>query len=216
MPAVFALADKVIGQPQTSLFAAFGSFALLVLVEFTGPPRTRLVAYLGLACVGAAFVTLGTLCSRNAWLAAGAMAVVGFATLFSGVINGYFAAAATGAILTFVLPVTIKAPNSAIPDRLVGWGLAVGAGVSASLLFWPPRRTADMQRAAAGALRAVASFMDAARDQATEYGRLARAAVDDLGRRLLGTQHRPTGPTGMTAALAALPEELDWLLSFLK
>jgi hypothetical protein len=27
MPAVFAFADKVIGQPQTSLFAAFGSFA---------------------------------------------------------------------------------------------------------------------------------------------------------------------------------------------
>src|SRR5215218_9169062 len=87
MPAVFALANKVIGQPQTSLFAAFGSFALLVLVEFTGPPRTRLVAYLELACVGVAFITLGTLCSRHAWLAAGAMAVVGFATLFAGVIN---------------------------------------------------------------------------------------------------------------------------------
>src|SRR2546422_11344168 len=69
MPAVFALADKVIGQPQTSIFAAFGSFALLVLVEFGGPPRTRLLAYLGLACVGAAFITLGTLCSRDPWLA---------------------------------------------------------------------------------------------------------------------------------------------------
>ena len=95
MPAVFAFADKVIGQPQTSIFAAFGSFAVLVLVEFGGPPRTRLVAYLGLASVGAAFITLGTLCSRDPWLATGAMAVVGFATLFSGVINGYFAAATT-------------------------------------------------------------------------------------------------------------------------
>jgi hypothetical protein len=65
MPAVFALADKVIGKPQTSLFAAFGSFGLLVLVEFTGPPRTRLLAYLGLASVGAVFITLGTLCSRT-------------------------------------------------------------------------------------------------------------------------------------------------------
>ena len=71
MPAVFAFADKVIAQPQTSIFAAFGSFAMLVLVEFTGPARTRFVAYLGLACVGASFITLGTLCSRNAWLAAG-------------------------------------------------------------------------------------------------------------------------------------------------
>src|SRR5438093_5307847 len=158
MPAVFALADRVIEQPQTSIFAAFGSFALLVLVEFGGPPRTRLVAYVALAFVGAAFVTLGTLCSRNPWLAAGAMAIVGFGTLFSGVINGYFAAAATGAILTFVLPVTIPAPNSAIPDRLEGWGLASGAGICAVMFLWPPRWSADLQREAAHALRAVADF----------------------------------------------------------
>ena len=113
MPAVFALADKVIAQPQTSIFAAFGSFAMLVLVEFSGPRRTRLLAYLGLAGVGAAYITLGTLCSRSAWLAAGGMAAVGFATLFSGAISGYFAAGATGALLTFVLPVTIPAPNGA-------------------------------------------------------------------------------------------------------
>src|SRR5690349_19531751 len=193
MPAVFALADKVIGQPQTSLFAAFGSFALLVLVEFTGPPRTRLVAYVGLACVGATFVTLGTLCSRNAWLAAGAMAVVGFATLFAGVINGYVAAGATGALLAFVLPVTLRAPNSAIPERLEGWALAAGAGISALMLFWPPRRRADFQRRAAEALRAVADLLDAGRETWAQRARVARASVDQLGRRLLGAQHRPTG-----------------------
>ena len=36
MPAVFALADKVIAQPQTSFLAAFGSFAMLVLTEGDG------------------------------------------------------------------------------------------------------------------------------------------------------------------------------------
>jgi len=45
MPAVFAVAEKVIQNPQTSIFAAFGSFAMLVLVEFTGPVRSRFVAY---------------------------------------------------------------------------------------------------------------------------------------------------------------------------
>jgi uncharacterized membrane protein YccC len=215
MPAVFAFADNVIGQPQTSIFAAFGSIAMLVLVDFAGPPRTRLLAYLGLACVGAVFITLGTLCSRNAWLAAGAMAVVGFGVLFSGVISGYVAAATTGALVTFVLPVTLPAPNSAIPDRLEGWGLAAAAGICAVMLFWPPRRRADLQLEAAGALRAVADVADADRDHSAERGRLARDAVDGLGRRFLGTQHRPTGPTGPTAALASLPDELDWLLSFL-
>ena len=67
------------------------------------------------ACVGALFVALGTLCSRSPWLAAVAMAVVGFVVLFSGVINGYFAAAATGALLTFVLPVTIPASELGHP-----------------------------------------------------------------------------------------------------
>ena len=215
IPAVFALADKVIEQPQTSIFAAFGSFALLVLVEITGPPRTRLVAYLGLACVGAAFITLGTLCSRNPWLGAGAMAAVGFATLFSGVISGYFAAASTGALLTFVLPVTIPAPNSAIPDRLEGWGLAAGAAICAVMLLWPPRRRADLEREAARALRAVADFLDADGGRSAERAGLAREAVDALSRQFLGTHHRPTGPTGPTAALASLPDELDWLLSFL-
>jgi len=215
MPAVFALADKVIEQPQTSIFAAFGSLAMLVFVEFGGPPRNRLLAYLGLGCVGAAFITLGTLCSRNAWLGAGAMAIVAFATLFSGAIGGYFAAGATGALLTFVLPVTIAAPNSAIPDRLEGWGLAVGAGITAVMLLWPPGRRADLRREAAGALRAVADFLDSNRGRAAERAGLAREAVDALGRRFLGAQHRPTGPTGPTAALASLPDELDWLLSFL-
>src|SRR4051812_39418803 len=126
IPLVFAFADKVIAKPQTSILAAFGSFAVLVLVEFAGPPLTRLAAYAGLGCAGAVFVTLGTLCSRDPWLATGAMALVGFVVLFSGAVNGYFAAGATGAILTFVLPVTIPAQASAIPDRLEGWGLAVG------------------------------------------------------------------------------------------
>lgn len=212
MPAVFALTDKVIQQPQTSLVAAFGSFALLVLVDFGGPPRARLLAYLGLAAVGALFITLGTLCSRNEWLAAGAMAVVGFVTILSGAINGYFAAGSTGALLTFVLPVTLPAPNSAIPDRLEGWALAAGFGICAVMLVWPPRRSTELKRAAAATLLEVAELLENGSDE--QAGR-AREAVDELGRRMRGAQHRPTGPVGPTAALASLPDELDWLLSFL-
>src|SRR5438093_5040480 len=107
MPAVFAVADKVIQDPQTAIFAAFGSFAILVFVDFSGPLRSRFVAYVALAFVGAANIVVGTLCSRNAWLATAAMAVVGFLILFSGVINGHFAAPGTSAILTLVLPVTM-------------------------------------------------------------------------------------------------------------
>ncbi|TML03508.1 MAG: FUSC family protein, partial [Actinobacteria bacterium] len=139
MPAVFAFADKVIGNPQTATFAAFGSVAMLVLVDFTGPMRSRFIAYLGLSGAGVVNIVLGTLCSRNSWLAAAAMAVVGFVILFSGAINGYFAAAGTSALLTFILPVTAAAPFSEVPARLGGWGLAAAAGICAHMLLWPAR-----------------------------------------------------------------------------
>ena len=83
------------------------------------------------------------------------------------------------------------------------------------MLLWPPRQNADRHHAAANALRTVADLLDADRDRFAERARLARDAVDALGRRFLSAQHRPTGPTGPTAALAAIPDELDWLLSFL-
>jgi uncharacterized membrane protein YccC len=212
---VFAFADKVIGHPSMALFAAFGAVALLILAQFTGPPRTRLLAYLGLGCVGAAFYTLGTLCSRSPWLATAAMAVVGFGALFAGVFGGYFSAGANAAILTFVLPVTVPAANSAIPDRLAGWGLATGAAICAVMLLWPPRGTDDLQSEAADAVRSVADVLDAESDQLVQRGGVAHDAVQALERRLLGTQRRPTGPTGASAALASLPGELDWLLSLL-
>src|SRR6478736_7246767 len=202
MPAVFAFANSVIGKPQTSIFAAFGSFAVLVLVDVEGPALPRLLAYLTLAAVGAAFIIIGTVCSRNAWLGAGVMAVIGFCVLMSGVINGYLAALSSGALLTFVLPVTIPAPNSAIPDRLEGWALAAGAGICAVMLLWPSRRRADLQHDAARAMRAVAQLATARADL-DEHLRAANEAVDRLGRRSLGSQHRPTGPTGRTAAMAA-------------
>src|SRR4051812_39887685 len=75
LPAVFAFADGVIRQPDTTIFTVFGSFALLVLADFRGPPAKRLVAYLGLWTTGAAFITIATLCSGDPWLAAAAMAV---------------------------------------------------------------------------------------------------------------------------------------------
>jgi uncharacterized membrane protein YgaE (UPF0421/DUF939 family) len=219
MPAVFAFADKVIANTQTATFAAFGSFAMLVLVEFTGRPRSRLTAYLALGLVGAVLVVLGTLCSRNAWLAAAAMLIVGFLILYAGLLGGYFAAAGTAAILAFVLPVTIAAPLSSIPARLEGWGLAAGAATCAVMFLWPPRSRDVLRSQAARACLALADLADAklTGDGATIEARSSSAgeAVQGLRGGFLSAPHRPTGPTGPMAALAALVDELDWLRSFL-
>src|SRR5580658_10820562 len=70
MPGMFALGDKVIGNPQLATFAAFGSFAMLLLVDFGGPMTERLQAQAALIVTGGVFVCLATLASQTAWLAA--------------------------------------------------------------------------------------------------------------------------------------------------
>ncbi|MGH3070113.1 MAG: FUSC family protein [Streptosporangiaceae bacterium] len=218
MPAVFAFADKVIAQPQTALFAAFGSLAILVFASFTGSARSRLTAYLSLGVSGVILTALGTACSGNAWLAAGAMAVVGFLILFSGVINGYFAAGGTAAVLVFVVSVTVPAPASEIPWRLAGWCLAAGVGILAMMLIWPPRERATLRAdVARGCLDLAAVADSVCGDQPAEAATLAaaRKSISGLRGRLTATPHRPTGPTRPTAALAGLIDELGWLLQSL-
>src|SRR5450755_4182944 len=99
MPAMFALGDKVIGNPTLATFAAFGSFAMLLLVDFSGPMRDRLQAQAALAVVGCVFVCFGTLVSRSTLLGAAAMAVVAFGVLFAGVASSVLAGATTSLLL---------------------------------------------------------------------------------------------------------------------
>jgi uncharacterized membrane protein YccC len=219
MPAVFAFADQVIGQPQTALYAAFGSLAILVFVSFSGSARSRLLAYLSLAVSGAVLTAVGTACSGNAWLAAGAMLVVGFLILFSGVINGYFAAAGTAAVLVFVLSVTVPAPMSEVGWRLAGWGLASAVGILAVMLIWPPRERASLRADAAQGCLTLAALADSVcGGQPAEAAALnaARESTTGLRARLTATPHRPTGPTRPTAALAGLIDELGWLFQSLE
>ncbi len=219
MPAVFAFADQVIGQPQTALYAAFGSLAILVFVSFSGSARSRLLAYLSLAVSGAVLTVVGTACSGNPWLAAGAMLVVGFLILFSGVINGYFAAGGTAAVLVFVLSVTVPAPMSETGWRLAGWGLASGVGILAVMLIWPPRERASLRADAAHYCLALAALADSiCGGEPAEAAALnaARESIAGLRSRLTATPHRPTGPTRPTAALAGLIDELGWLFQSLE
>jgi uncharacterized membrane protein YccC len=214
IPPVFAFADNVIGNPQTTIFSVFGSFSLLVLADFQGTPRRRLTAYLALATLGLALIVLGTVCSRSALAGACTMAVVGFAILFSGLINRYCAAGAFAALLCFILSVNVLAPTSAIPARLEGWGLASTVAIAATMLLWPPRARPGLRPAAARAFGALADLLQAELDgEASLQARLDEAddAVGELRRRFVATPFRPTGTTGSAEALAFLVDELDWL-----
>src|SRR5262249_29799115 len=161
MPAVLAFADRVSASTQFATFALFGAITLVILVEFGGPTRSRVAAYLALAGAGAVGIVLGTWWSRDALLAAGATAVVAFALLLSGVINGYFVAGAPTVLLVFIFAVAIPGPLSAVPARLAGWAVAAAVAIGAHLLLWPSRPDTALRGEAARACLALADLVEA-------------------------------------------------------
>jgi hypothetical protein len=223
MPAMFALGDLVIGNPAVSTFAAFGSFAMLLLVDFAGSIRARLQAQAALAVSGGVFVCLGTLASRSAWLAAVAMALVAFGVLFAGVVSSVLAGATTSLLLAFILPVSLPGPTSSIPDRLAGWGLASGAALLAIALLWPAPARDPVRGAAIAGCRALAvrlrsevayvlgggsDSLAAERDAAVAR---ANGAVEALHAVFFATPYRPTGLSTAARAVVRLVDELRWL-----
>jgi uncharacterized membrane protein YccC len=204
MPAMFALGAVVIDNPILATFAAFGSFAMLLLVDFTGPMRARLQAQAALALTGAVFVCVGTLASRSPWLAAAAMAVVAFGVIFAGVVSSVLAGATTALLLAFILPVSLPGPASSIPDRLMGWGLAAAASLLAVALLWPAPVRDPVRTAAIAACRAVAARLRGETDSADE-------AVHAVHGVFFATPYRPTGLSTAARAVVRLVDELRWL-----
>ena len=223
MPVLFAVGTQLLDDPEFATFAAFGSFALLLLVDFRGPIRDRVQAHLALAAVGAVFVCLGTLASRNAWLAAAAMAVVGFGVLFAGVVSSVLAGATTSLLLAFILPVSLAAPASSIPSRLAGWALASAVSVLAAVLLWPAPTSEPLRRPAVAACRALGARLRSdveglfgGPDRPTEEEHAsavaeADTAVEALRRVFLATPYRPTGLSTATRTVVRLVDELTWL-----
>jgi uncharacterized membrane protein YccC len=223
MPAMFALGDKVIGNPIIATFAAFGSFAMLLLVDFTGSIRDRLEAEATLAVACCVLIALATLASRNPWLAGASMAVVAFGVIFAGVASSVLAAATTPLLLAFILPVTLKGPVSSIPDRLAGWGLASVAALFAISLLWPApahnpiRGTAvNACRALAKRLRTEVAYVLDGMSQALDAERKAAISAADeavgaLETSFFATPYRPTGLSTSTRAVVRLVDELRWL-----
>jgi len=225
MPALFALAGPVLGNPAMATFAAFGSFAMLLLVDFGGSIRNRVQcqAALGVAC--AVFICLGTLASRTTWLAAVLTAALAFAVLFAGVVSSVLASATTALLLSLILPVSLPGPASSIPDRVAGWGLAAAVSLLAISLLWPapardPVRSSAIAacRALAARLRAEIAFVVAGRPASgeavyQEAVAAADAAVEAVQTGFFATPYRPTGLSTSARAVVRLVDELRWLNS---
>ncbi|MGZ4658649.1 MAG: FUSC family protein [Blastococcus sp.] len=219
MPALFALGTVVIGDPGAATFAAFGSFALLLLADFGGSLGERLAAQASLVVAGCVFITLATLVSRTPWAAALAMLAVGFAVLFAGVVSSVLVAASTSVLLSFILPVATPAALESIPGRLLGWLVAGVVSLPAVTLLWPAPRAEPLRDAAAEACRLLSARLTAevARwhgedgEDVDEAVARANAAVGRLRATFLATSYRPSGLTTANRAIVRLVDEVVWL-----
>jgi uncharacterized membrane protein YccC len=224
VPSAFVLGLKVFDLPQMALFGAFGSIGMLIFVDFGGTTRARLLAYLGLLAGGCLTISLGTLCSHTTWLAVVVMALVGFAILFSGVIDGYLAAASLVLILTFVIAAMVQADVGEIPDRLAGWGVAGVLSLIAVFCLWPSRPPDQLRRATAAAIEKLAELLEAMGAVARTGERPTRLEEERLGElsmqaydatvaarnAFVAFPHRPSGVGARTAAIGRLIDDLDW------
>ena len=213
VPLIIALAQHLFPNPNSPTFAAFGSFAVLVFAVVGGRPRARLRTYALLFMMGTVNITLATLCSTSTPLAVLSMFLVGFATLFWGIVSASVANATTAALLTYVLPVAVPGGADTISDRLLGWTLAVLVSVPAMLLIWPtPWRTPIRQRIGecADDLCAVLGHSDASSDHAAQMQK-ARRSLTTLRTLFESFPYRPGTAAPADVAVVKLVGRTEWV-----
>ena len=192
-------AISVIGNLNVATFAAFGSFATLVLVDFSGPMRERLQSQATLALAGGVLVCVGTLASRDPWLAAIAMALVAFCVLFAGVVElGACRRLDVAAAGVHPSAVTAGDGSSSIPDRLAGWGMAAAASLVAIAVLWPAPTRDPLRAPAVAACRALAMRLRSEAAYTLGVGR-TRRRPSSMPRRSL----RPTPPSARSTACSS-------------
>src|ERR1700722_1611791 len=213
VPSLFAITDKVVGDPQMALFATFGGFATLVIASFNGTRRDKLTAHLGLAVAGSLALIIGTLVSGTTWLAAVVTVPVTFAIFFAGIGGPNAASGSTAAMFAYVLPVASAGDAGMIPSRLAGWWLASAAGTIAVLLLSPRAPGSQLRAAAANLAGELASRVRAAAAGEVTKPEAMHAAKERLRTAFTAAPYRPTGLAAADQALSSLVQLLEWASS---
>lgn len=204
LPTAAAVSFAIGGSSQTPLFTIFGSVALLVLVDFPGNRSARALAYGGLAFNGAVLITVGTLVAPYPWLSVAVMFVLGVVVIFSGVLSEIVAAGQRATLLMFVLPACI--PVGPLPERLLGWSIALALCVPAALFLFPPRHHDELRANAARVCNRLADRLEG-----SASARDVTKAMNALYAAFLGADYRPVALTAGSRALVRVVDDLGWL-----
>ena len=204
LPIAAAVSFAIGGSSQTPLFTIFGSVALLILVDFPGNRPARALAYCGLGFNSAVLVTVGTLVAPHPWLSVAVMFVLGVVVIFSGVLSEIVAAGQRATLLMFVLPACI--PVGPLPERLLGWAIALALCVPAALFLFPPRHHDELRAHAARVCNRLADRLEG-----SASGRDVTKAMNALYATFLGADYRPVALTAGSRALVRVVDDLGWL-----
>jgi uncharacterized membrane protein YccC len=213
LPLILVLTSKVIGNPQMATYAAFGTFANLVLASFSGARFDRLVTHLCLGVVGSVLLVIGTAVSPSTATAAIVTLVVTFVVLLAGVAGPNVAAGGLAAMLAYVLSAASPGTTSMIPSRLEGWWLASAVAAIAVFATSPRAQDVRLRTAAASAARALAREIQAVAGGASDAALRADSiqAQDRLRTLFNASPYRPTGLATAGEALGGLIQLLDWV-----
>ncbi|HEU5267459.1 MAG TPA: FUSC family protein, partial [Jatrophihabitans sp.] len=215
VPINFAIGSQLIGNAQVATFAAFGSFALLLFVNFPGGLAARAGEYLLLGIAGVALISLGTLLASPDWLAVLAMAVVTFTVLFAGVLSSVINAGTQAALLSFILAVMLPSARADLPDRLAGWAIAFAVAVPIALFVWPPQDQNVLRAKAAAVCRALAAMLHL-EPPPPEHGDplvALRRRARELRTAFRTSATRTSALSTGARLLIRLVNELEWLAS---
>jgi hypothetical protein len=223
VPLLLWVGKDLLDSAALGTFAALGSMAMLVFVDFDGRPSDRTIAQATLVLSGAVLICLGTLLSTVIWAATLATLVLTCTVLFAGILSSSLAGATNVLLISFVLPVTLPAPTAAIPDRLLGWLLAGAISVLAIRLLWPAPTREPLRVLAAEACRRFASQLrgeahcvseqlnPASLDALRQLREQAADIAGALRNAFFATPYRPAGLSTSSRALVRTTDELIWL-----
>ena len=160
-----------------------------------------------------AFISLGTLVLNPDWLAVVSMAVVSFLVLYAGVVSSVIAAGGRAALLTFILPVMLPGTAADLPDRLLGWAIAVAISVPVAVFVWPPDDQNVLRKRAAALCDALGTMLDLRRPAPGEPDPLVAMTQANAGLRTAfrATASRPVALSTGSRLLVRLVDELEWL-----
>jgi len=204
VPTAAAVSFAIGTGSQTPLFTIFGSVALLILVDFPGNRPARALAYCGLGFNGAVLITLGTLVSPHPWLSVALMFILAVSVTFSGVLSEIVASGRRATLLTFVLPACT--PVGPIPERLLGWLIALAVCVPAALFIFPPRHHDELRLHSAQVCMRLADVLEG-----TATTKDVNRAMNALWECFLGADYRPVALSAGSRALVRVTDDLGWL-----